>query len=514
MTAHHENARGIVERVHISGRLVLQTPAHFGNGEVRGEALVDMTLLQDEVDGRALIPGTTIAGALRNYLRERLHSYDENEPDRRDSKVAWLFGPARSGKIVTDQSLLVVDDALSVREGVTLRDGVRIEAATGTAADKAKFDIELLEAGTEFNLHFELMLTDKKDTGVLAYLAAALQGFENGEIRLGARKRRGYGQCKVESWTVRRYKLTNPADLCAWLETPTFGHELGAATGKIADVLVGAAGVPDHRQSFAIHGQFGLDKSSLMIRSGFGQADVGPDMEHMHASHVDGRRWPVVPGTSWAGILRHRALRIAKTITRYNKASDDLAAKVVDEMFGWMHEAEERGQASRITVDETEVKQGESLYQTRVRIDRFTGGAFETALFEEAPVYGKPETTVEARLHLRNPKNYEMGLLLLALKDLWTGDLPVGGEASIGRGRLQGQWATVTTPDGKNYRLQRDEPDMGLSKEQWRVFQDYVDSLWAVLTDPNDSRASIPDADTVGDGLEHHQMSHGKEDKS
>jgi len=30
------------------------------------------------------------------------------------------------------------------------------------------------------------------------------------------------------------------------------------------------------------------------------------------------------------------------------------------------------------------------------------------------------------------------------LKDLWTSDLPVGGESSIGRGRLQGKNATLT----------------------------------------------------------------------
>lgn len=34
-------------------------------------------------------------------------------------------------------------------------------------------------------------------------------------------------------------------------------------------------------------------------------------------------------------------------------------------------------------------------------------------------------------------------MLLLLLKDLWTGDLPLGGEASVGRGRLSGQRAEL-----------------------------------------------------------------------
>ena len=32
---------------------------------------------------------------------------------------------------------------------------------------------------------------------------------------------------------------------------------------------------------------------------------------------------------------------------------------------------------------------------------------------------------------------------MLLLKDLWTGDLPLGGESSVGRGRLKGKKATL-----------------------------------------------------------------------
>ena len=37
-----------------------------------------------------------------------------------------------------------------------------------------------------------------------------------------------------------------------------------------------------------------------------------------------------------------------------------------------------------------------------------------------------------------------IGLLLLLLKDLWTADLPLGGESSVGRGRLRGKHAVLT----------------------------------------------------------------------
>ena len=77
--------------------------------------------------------------------------------------------------------------------------------------------------------------------------------------------------------------------------------------------------------------------------------------------------------------------------------------------------------------------------QHRVSIDRFTGGALPTALFNQQPAIGLLETVVTLGLRLRAPEPHEIGLLLLLLKDLWTGDLPLGGESSVGRGRLRGR---------------------------------------------------------------------------
>lgn len=489
MVAHHDYNRGIEKRIHINGTLRLLTPAHFGVGEVRGETLVDMSLLLDEVDQQALIPGTTIAGALRNYLRERLYGYSADEPDDKTSRIAWLFGPPRMSNEDLPQSTLIVEDARAAEYTTTLRDGVRIDPATGTAyveerlvegedirTEGAKFDIELLQAGAEFDLHFEVLVTRKRKAGeLLPYLAAALEGFERGEIRLGARKHRGYGKCQVIEWTVSKYDLTEPRDLCAWLDTPTLKHRPEAHTGKIADVLT-APVTRDVRSRFTMRATFGLDGSSLLIRSGFGQSDVGPDMEHLHAVDPGGQRRPIVPGTSWAGVIRHRALRIANTIAS-DGADQNRAAELVKDLFGWMPDTEEDIRASKVVVDETEVKHGRSLYQTRVRIDRFTGGAFETALFEQAPVYGTEDTRVDFWLEARDPRQFEIGLLVLVLKDLWTGDLPVGGEASVGRGRLQGLEAILEMPDGVVLKLQQNEAGLGLNDEQRQTLQTYVDAL-------------------------------------
>jgi hypothetical protein len=65
-------------------------------------------------------------------------------------------------------------------------------------------------------------------------------------------------------------------------------------------------------------------------------------------------------------------------------------------------------------------------------------------LFSEQPVWGQKDTTITARITVQQPTKAQIGLVLLLLKDLWTGDLPLGGEISVGRGRLKGQRATLT----------------------------------------------------------------------
>ncbi len=466
-------ARGIRQRILVTGRLVLETPAHFGNGDAEG--LTDMPLLRDPLHGRPLLTGTSIAGALRSYLREYEHGYlARGKPD---DLAEQLFGRVEGH--TSEQSWLVVDDALAEAAGVELRDGVAISPATSTAEEGKKFDYELLEAGLVFPLSFELLLTGDNDRLVGA-LALVLCGLEQHEIGLGLRKRRGLGQCWADEWRVRRYDLTMPKELVAWLAGDDGNEEIGS---HIVDLLkVAALPAADARESFALEATFELP-GSLLIRSGSGAGD-SPDMVHLR-SRRDGHLRSILSGTSLAGAVRARALRIAQTVRPQD------GAELVDGMFGRrIQHATDEPTGSRVVVSESVLEGTRDLVQSRVKIDRFTGGSFPTALFTEQPAFGGDGASVTLRLALRQPKKgddtlkqAEVGLLLLVLKDLWTGDLPLGGEGGVGRGRLAGQKATLTLRRGNKETVWRlDQSDGHLRFEDGGNPDDLeacVQALWS-----------------------------------
>jgi CRISPR/Cas system CSM-associated protein Csm3 (group 7 of RAMP superfamily) len=445
-------SRGVTERIFIQGRLHLDTPAHFGGSETEGST--DMPLLYDTKENRRpLLTGASIAGALRNYLREYEKGYrwPENQKAIEKSWAEKLFGHLDDQlgentntrrQHASVQSWLIVDDALgeppAAGDPTEIRDGVSIDPKTRTAEPGKKFDVELLSAGTTFTLSFELWL-NAAEPGLLEALAIALRGLEQGEIGLGMRKRRGYGHCHVSGWQLSRYKMNEPAQIVGWL---TYDFDASPAfKPDICGLLGLTPSLTSQRTAFHLQASFALN-GSLFIRS-YGNEKNSADAVHIR-SWRDGEEKPVLPGTSLTGALRGRALKIANTLA----AKPGKGKALVDDLFGRRIESygDEPG-GSRLLVQEIILEPETvvtNLVQNRVSIDRFTGGARDTALFNEQPVWGKPETRITLDLQLINPTLCEIGLLLLLLKDLWTEDLPLGGESSVGRGRLQGKEARLT----------------------------------------------------------------------
>lgn len=491
------SAESVVGRVLARGEYTLTSAAHFG-GEPGLD--VDMALLRG-ADGQLLIPGASIAGACRSFLAHYLFGdgaldYLSAHPsleavalsvaelrqqekewrlrEEADTDLIRLFGSAAVGG---RQSTLIVHDAYmpgtpasEPAHRVEVRDGVTIAPVTGHAESGSKYDREVLAPGSRFLLRFELVMRrcyDNPDR-LKALLDVLLAAFEVGDIRLGARTRRGLGQGRVKRWEVQDLDFTRKGAALDWLRRTAPAHDAPNRTAALTTLVR-----PSHRRFLDMRATFTLP-GALLVRS-YTESGQEPDAVQL-LSGGD----PILPGTSVAGVLRHRAERILRTLLAHDatvRASvDHVVSTWIGRLFGYTEIRTRRSaqelaeglppqaavtvaslsqrqdgkewvkqRASRLRVEEQRLQYTTPLVQTRIRIDRFTGGTMPGALFDEAPLWGSPtESAWQLRCHLSDPLNAEIGLCLLLLKDLWLGDLPLGGGAAIGRGVLHGRTARLT----------------------------------------------------------------------
>lgn len=424
-------ARRLAARWVIQGKLTLVTALHLGGGE---SDAVDMRIVRDGRTGAPLLPGTTLAGALRSALADRLVGYGKHEPD----DIEGLFGGRRGDDDGAQSPLIVFDAIVAPPEGAGLevRDGVAISPSTGVAEDHKKYDFEVLPAGTTFPVRVDLLVSpESNEDALLAALAAALDAFSHGGNGFGARRTRGLGKVRA-AWTVRRYDLSTKQ---GWLEWALSDHEppLPPSLVPIHDAMANARNgarlecLPDARSLVTITLKLRV-QHDILVRSA-GTTPDAPDVSHLHSGGK-----PILPGTSLAGVMRAQALRIAKLVREPHGDGD--AERWINRLFGPRFEGRRAApgfepRASRLHVGEAAIVGSKRQLQARIAIDRFTGGVVDSALFDEQPAVGG---SVNLTLALRNPQPGELGLVLLVVKDILDGRLPVGGTSSVGRGFVSG----------------------------------------------------------------------------
>ncbi|MBT9146892.1 MAG: hypothetical protein DDT32_00639 [Syntrophomonadaceae bacterium] len=425
----------ITGKIIYRGEVLLTSPLCIGSGEKSDDA--DITVLRDSAD-RPYIPATSIIGALR-------HFFDKYSPLNAKEESEYFWGSKKSCEENQYQSAftmcdLVLSEASS--STVRVRDGIEIDNKTGiikTEKNKPgkKYVYEIVESGSRFDFSAEVTLRECFDRTVFKKIMAyLLQNLHEGRINLGAKTTRGFGRCHLEKCEFQELIFTEKKDVLSWLSREytmkPYPLQQFTATPWVKDFTIDAV--------FSV-------KNSLLVRS-YSAMPNEPD-----AVHIFSHGKPVLPGTSLAGALKARAEKIINTLHPEKREG------IIHSLFGWVDDRNESSKKykSRVYVEEMPIKAMMPEQQTRIKIDRFTGGTIKGALLEEEalwPEHGGAEM-VRVKIRVSDFKPYEAGLLLLVLKDLWTGDIPLGGEKSIGRGVLQGIAAKIGF-DGKEISMSQD----------------------------------------------------------
>lgn len=370
-------------------------------------------------DGRLLLQGSSIAGALRGWL----------ETQEGGARADALFGsPDHAGQ-------LIVSDGVFDKTVVPgLRPRLRIDDVTGTAADGGKFDLAQINAGAAFT--FSLTWLGHREereerTACVERLLAALHG---GEITLGGQKSNGFGRVTLEA---RRQccDLYQQAGRTRWLDDREDGEPLPLSPREPAGQAV-----------FTVTGQA---DSILVKASAARQTQKGSCTVPLEEEGV-----PILPGSSVKGAVRARAKLILQASGR--------PEALLEELFGRGARENDNGAAGRVRFEDVRLADGQRREITRIRVSRFTGGVMRGGLFTEEPLC----SPVGLRISAPAEQKCGCALLLYALRDLGCGLYNLGSGGAQGRGYLrvgridvsaEGKRASLCFRDGRAERLE--DPD-------------------------------------------------------
>lgn len=417
----------VKKKIVFSIQVELDAPLCVASGK---DGLTDADVMQD-YDGKPFIPASSIAGAMRSYLKK-----DKNSP--------CLFGysEGEGGKM----SALFLSDMIFEDEAkLLIRDGVELDDKK-TAVDGSKYDMQMIEAGTKAHFYAELTIRENNgkekefrdsEEDYVNDLAAALYGINSGKLRMGRKKTRGFGKMKLIQ--VRKIEFTADNYLkyaevyqekdvwneAVWKKKSQEGWHVWESWREASSspteymmlqIPLSLQGGISIRQYAARKGEPDFVQMSRLCKS----AENGKMTENA-----------IIPGSSMAGALRHRLKTILKTLAA--NGLDIHVDGILDTMFGYAEK--EDAHISMITINETVIDGAVPFIVTRTGISRFESSARHRSLYTEKTfVKGKLNLEIFIRKGIFEDYQWMLGLLLLAIKDLQNGYLAVGGETGIGRG--------------------------------------------------------------------------------
>jgi CRISPR/Cas system CSM-associated protein Csm3 (group 7 of RAMP superfamily) len=414
----------------VEATLDLLSPLHVGSGgsrddipTVKGKDGANTkpavaTIVRD-ADGNPYVPGTTLKGLLRRLAEargmdaERLFGAIKLDKAGSPGRVT-VFGARRIDGPAVPHAPFVAGAEAALGKGVFVAARTRIDPASGTAGDHTLFHQEMAAPQTKFRLRLRIDAragVDERDLKDLEHADHALQT---------ARAARQDRDARAEAETDLADLLGLLNDLCAddgqaigKSQADGFGRvRLLADSITVKGRLLAKSGVFENHAPkakpalkpvpkaealrFACNGPFLVLDASKTRKAGESEDGSRP---HRSPQAWD-ERHPMLFGTSVMGALRARArwLQARKALRRgakdeaidaidpdgvvWRKGMDLRDLSSVQRLFGVT------GFRGRLTIAALRVQQAKPWDVTSVKLDRFTGGPVDNALFKTRAFLG------------------------------------------------------------------------------------------------------------------------------
>ena len=397
--------------------------------------------IQKDWNGLPMILGTSLTGVLRKEFEDEIAKNIFGTGDLGSKTIISNALILNEKKEVTESLLLDSKKSdflqkfivLPIREHNAMND-------KGVTIKNAKFDEEVIYKGTRFKFSIEMLNENEEDKNNFLQLLDLLS---KDSFRIGAGSSKGFGQIKVIEITYDEFDVNSDeyVNLSNSLNINTKLSE----THKIKEF---------DDEKYIKYKLILTPDDFFMFGSGFGddEADMTPVFEDI----VDYEKQDLIkekvliPASSVKGAISHRTTYHYNLINKnFIKENGENKAEVVETIFGSKKDKEKDSFKGNILIsdvylDKTSSK--DTKVFDHVSIDRFTGGAIDSALFQEKTISSKETFTLEILINKEKVevKENDEGKIALeafekALKDITTGMLSLGGATTKGHGIFRGK---------------------------------------------------------------------------
>ena len=428
----------------------------------------DVALVRD-ANGLPMIPGATLQGLLKSCLadrtlRDELFGYEKGKDTVR-AKLVFSNALVHGSDNVAVGFPARMDDPLLEKlaeEAPVKRDHVRLDDRHG-AAKGGKFDRAAVPAGARFS--FEVLLRGSEDEK--HKLAAALSGLKHPLFRIGGSGRRGYGRVDVGKANWAFFPAGQAKEFSTLRAAPLSSHgNMTAldlqAEGQVLTIEIALKPVQPWRsgQGPAAHGWHTMRPNKHFTDPNKPKPDPrkkAVDLVPVREARIDwedaNQCWQdpsrdnllgyVLPASGVRGPLLHRTVYHWNLLRgNFADAGTDgpamlrQAREALDGLFGFVRDGKPVGdeavaRASPLFIDDVPLKVSSVEAVDHVRIDRFTGGVVQGALYSQELV----ETArLDLAIRIDAGRAGELNgdirkAFLSALRDLAEGRLALGAKS-------------------------------------------------------------------------------------
>lgn len=429
----------IVKRIYYAAEIRLRSPLAISNGE---NETTDMDVLRNR-EGEPFIPGTSIAGAFRNFLLKK-----------KDEDGSFGFSRDEDGRM---SSVFISDFYFKGTPVITIRDRVQL---SDDRQVQNKFDMEVIETGAEGVLYFNYVIRENSPDFDADWEAAQLFcGMERGEIRFGGSKNKGLGRLELVKIYRSEFTRENLEEWISFDREVNEGKDSAYQSEKEYKEWMQGYRTPEEK--------YYRIKIPLKLTGGISIRKYSAEPMKADFEHITCNGKPVVPGASWSGAIRADAknillelgfsvpkctfllnrwfgyVNVKKRAGRSREKEPDaqqpfMAEGKDKESSGCSREKEPNAQQSCVVIGESIIRNAVRVPMTRNKISRFDASTITGALYSEITCCGG-ETDLEIMVK-KDTLYYHalLAVLELIIQDICKGYVAVGGQTAVGRGIFSG----------------------------------------------------------------------------